>query len=605
MSVTLKIDGLYVDDAFTHKETEYILGSDPSLSNEIDRHTSKTDAEKYEYTFKDVIISRRDTLYYMIIVRVEDSDGNVYDITSGITNHSVFGQVVSNRSVIKTPRLEILRDTFLGGEQITVNLDDFKTFDDSVEIKSVSWKVRDIFGNTILDRANDTQNLNTIVLPNNVIKNQNIVVFEAVINSETTNSFSGRKVFVRETEERFISLVSEPILKRHVDNLVSFRTNTLTTGLVVVNVRNHKNGDLIFNYTGESIEYMFDQFEIIVHSGIIEPSELYEMGVTSTLITGKTVTNTFMFKGEDKEDFYELFDVYYTKFMLNIIKYSGYDLPRYNTFTKEHTTGLVPIVVPTDVLFYDLNDNIMNEVFKYNLGGFYDIIESNVEILDGSFIIHIVTNNDEGEKDLRVIKIDFDSTGNYTKSLDDTVVPYGDNYINSGLNLYKTTLEFIYAKPGESFKRCSLTTDSSDITEESDFITDLDEYRDRIDVDDYILITGIRQRDTNTLICYANGLITIIDRETDEVRKIALDDVDHEKVKLFRTDNDNIVLITYGDTLNHRFNILEFDAENDILLRSINTDLNFNYCNIFTTLDNKFNIAEVVTNGGHKLYELQ
>ena len=591
MSVKLNVNGLYIDPNFTHTKTKYILSEDKNLISIIDEHTSENNDELYEYEF-DTDIRIHQSLYYMIIVTLEDSDENEYEISDGVLDCNVFGQVVGETSLIKTPTIEVTDYGFSRYKQLSIKLTDEKVLSKNDSIINTDLLVKNFSGEELFSIKKNVEDV--FKLPVKFMDKENFII-EGRFNGSLSNSLYGRKLIINNEVDNFIELISEPFLYKGFNRL-NFKSNSTINGIVNIEILDSTTNNIILRKESISVEFVFDSFILEFDTKIIENDRKYFLKISSEKDNFKFIENTIELTGKVGIITSEV-EVTYNDFKLDIISNNKNILINSKGFTKHFINDMLPISGYTSLSFYDFNDRVMNNNYKYQYS-FRDIQNTNVEFDNKNLFIHNVIKNNNDEIKLLYFRLAYDGDGSISNVLNTDIVDYGDNYID----LFDITDEYYFIldkNDGDGFKGYQQDKIDGTMNELTDTIDDLNEYRDLITVDDSILISSIKIDDY--IYTFAKGLVCKINLSDSSVEKFYFSSEDMEKIKLYKTNKT--ILMTGKKISNDRIFILEFDLNTNEFTRSINTDLNFERSIIFIDTDNKLSILNRLSDN-HILYTL-
>jgi hypothetical protein len=597
MGVTLKVDGIYIDeDKFEHTKTKYTITNDESFETIIGTHESSNSSELYEYEF-DVILSRKDTLYYLIEITVEDDDDNEYIVSSGIRTTNVYGQLSGKRSLLKTPDVSVRNSRIGNYKQLEINVKDVVSYSDDETINSLNIEAVSFTGEKLWSNKNTKHSIKDGIIPINILNNTNYLV-EVSSNSDTTKSFKGRKLIINDEETNFSELISEPILVKSEYNIINIKTSLLISGSIIIELYNALN-ELIPTVMSGHVEYTYDSLLFKLKSDFIERGEKYKLIVRASGINDRTLTDEYIFTGMSTDMYLNRRNINFDPFVVREVALNLNHLSYTKGYSNMHSNGLIPMPSINLLAFYDLDDRVVNYGYTYRFEE-RDYILTSTEALEKNFLILGIKTNDDDETALQFTRFSFDNMNIHELEEDNVIIDFKDNYLDV-TDYYNDRYECIY-DDGSGFTIVYLDKDTGELTKQSDVIDDLSVYRDAISNTDSILITSIRVG--AYLYSFAKSMLSkvdVTDTSSVEINTLDIPDdttnnrflrVSEATAILSTTNSDNIVVLYLIDLINCS------------VIKSTNTKLAFNQMSIAVDNNNHLNFI-TKTNYGHSVLELK
>jgi hypothetical protein len=597
MAITLKVDGIYIDeDVFTHTKTNYTITNDKYFETLIGTHESSNSGELYEYTF-DIILSRKDTLYYIIDVTVEDSDGKEYTVSSGVRSTNVYGQLSGTRSILKTPMVEIADSRIGKYKQTGIVVSDVVAYSDDIEITSMDISCVGFTGEKLWSNSSMGHTIKEATIPMNMLSDMNYIV-EVNSNSDTDKSLKGRKLVINKETRGFSELISEPYIYKSESSPIIIKTSLIVSGSILIELRD-STGRLVTVSMDGTAEYSYDSIIFSVKSDYIESGEKYTLSVIATSMNGRTIKNDYVLTGASTSLYINRRNVTYSSFRLIEVGLNLNHIVYTHGYSNAHTNGLVPMPSFGLLAFYDLDDRVINYGFNYPFEEREFVITSTESLAKNFLVMGSVSDGGDNTR-LDFLRFNFDNMGSYTLSEDNVIIDYGYNYLDV-LEYYNDRYEAIL-DTGDGFKRVTFSKDDGSITEESGVIDDLSVLRERVGSDyETILVTSIRVG--AYLYSFGGGLLTKLDTTNDNVEIFDIfTDYETRDCRFIRVSDSEVILSFTNSSDNIELHAIDTDTCD--IIRSHKSTIE-NYLTSIT-VDNNNNLCVVTkTNYGHSVYMLK
>jgi len=225
----LEIDKVITGSDIEHSKTSWQISLTPDFNSNNIVFESLEDENNLTSINIPLPLTSND-LYYGRI-KIHFSDGSSSDWGKPIVITKDNDGFTFNDTIIVTPSLNVdfdIRNTPLGG--FNINCSDFKLFSGVGKHKYSNWIIEDNNGNQIWSRINDTYNLTSIRIPNNILMPGKIYTIKVMYVSDT-NAYSnyGKLTIVTKAD-----LIRDPtyLNKLGITDLKAFETNASLRNLL-------------------------------------------------------------------------------------------------------------------------------------------------------------------------------------------------------------------------------------------------------------------------------------------------------------------------------------------------------------------------------------